>query len=160
MRLGKYGKLLHWDDTSIGIGNIKRFTIIEIKYLFGIIVNIFNTVDQDRFHSHAFHAWSWMIRGYYHEHVLKKQDDPRYFHPHFPGVSVDFKKIERSRFIPKNYIHKITRSSPNAISITFEGPWGPTWDEFFDNGRIKHYSWGRKVLLDTKYPNGRPDVSE
>lgn len=138
MRLGKFGKLFHYDTTSLGVGNIKRFTIIEIKYLFGIIVNIFNTENQDRFHSHAFHAFSFMIKGYYYEHVII-------------GTECVTKKIEKSRFIPRNYIHKITKSTKNAMSITFEGPWESTWNEYFDNGRVKTYTWGRKVLFDSKY---------
>lgn len=139
MRIGKYGKLFHWDNTSLGVGNIRRFTIFEIKYLGGIIVNIFNTVGQDRFHSHAFHALSLMLRGHYYEEVI------------VDGSRIATKKIEKSRFIPKNYIHKITVSSPNAMSITFEGPWGSTWDEYYDSGRVKTYTWGRKVLFDSKY---------
>lgn len=147
MRLGKFGKLLHVDNTSLGVGNIKRFTIIEVKHLFGIIVNIFNTENQDRFHSHAFHAFSWMIRGHYYEEVI------------LPDSKVIVKKIEKSRFIPRNYIHKITSSSKNAMSVTFEGPWESTWNEYFDNYRVKTYTWGRKVLFDSKYfkenKNGR-----
>lgn len=139
MRLGKFGKLFHWDNTSLGVGDIKRFTVFEVKYLGGIIVNVFNTENQDRFHSHAFHAFSLMVRGHYFEDVI------------VDGGFVITKKIEKSRFIPRNYIHKITKSSPNAISVTFEGPWGATWDEYFDNGRVRTYSWGRKILFDSKY---------
>lgn len=139
MRLGKFGKICHWDNTSLGVGNIRRFTIIEVKYLGGIVVNIFNTEDQDRFHSHAFSALSWMVKGHYYEDVVVE------------GKRVITKKIEKSRFIPRNYIHKITKSSPNAMSITFEGPWESTWNEYFDNGRIKTYSWGRTVTFDSKY---------
>lgn len=137
MRLGKYGKLLHWDNTSLGVGNIKRFTIFECKPLGGIIINIFNTVNQDRYHSHAFHAFSIMIRGHYYENIL------------VDGIMYT-KLINKSRFIPRNYIHKITLSSKNAMSITFEGPWESTWSEFFDNGRVKSYAWGRKVIFDNK----------
>lgn len=148
MRIGKYGKLFHWDNTSLGVGNIRRFTIFEIKYLGGIIVNIFNTVGQDRFHSHAFHAVSLMLRGHYFEEVIVDN-------------KIVTKKIEKSRFIPKNYIHKITVSTPNAMSVTFEGPWGSTWDEYFDNGRVKTYTWGRKLLFDSKYFNPQKrDFSE
>lgn len=138
MKIGKYGKLLHWDNTSLGVGNIKRFTIFEVKYLCGIVVNIFNTDNQDRFHSHAFNAFSLMLKGYYFEEIIIDN-------------KVQIKKIEKSRFIPKNYIHKITKSSPNTMSITFEGPWGGSWNEYFDSGRIKTYGWGRKVLFDSKY---------
>ena len=139
MRLGKYGKILHYDKTSLGVGNIKRFVVFEFKYLGGIIVNVFNTVDQDRFHSHAFHAVSLMLRGFYNEDVVI-------------GNTTIVKKITPGiRFIPKNYIHKIKDSSKNAISITFGGPWDKTWNEYFDDMRIKTYSWGRKVLFDSKY---------
>lgn len=37
------------------------------------------------------------------------------------------------------------------MSVTFEGPWESTWNEYFDNGRVKTYGWGRKVLFDSKY---------
>ncbi len=142
MRFGKYGKLFHWDNTSIGVGNIKRFTLIEIKNLGGVIFNIFNTVDQDRFHSHAFNAFSIMIKGYYYEDVIENN-------------SIVTKRIEKSRFIPRNYIHKITKSSPNAISVTIEGPWESSWNEYFDNGRIKSYTWGRQVVYDSKHLKGK-----
>lgn len=138
MRLGKFGKLFHIDETSLGVGNIKRFTIIEVKYLFGIIVNVFNTEIQDRFHSHAFNCFSLMLKGHYYEDVID-------------GNDIVTKKIEKSRFIPRNYIHKITKSTKNAMSVTFEGPWESIWNEYFDNGRVKTYTWGRKVIFDSKY---------
>ncbi len=140
MRLGKYGKILHYEKISLGVGKIQRFILFEFKFIGGIILNIFNTDNQDRFHSHAFHAFSWMIKGWYNEDIILDN-------------KVISKKIVHSRIIPKNYIHKIKESSKNAISITFEGPWGNTWNEFFDDGRIKLYTWGRKVLFDSKYFN-------
>lgn len=139
MRLGKFGKFLHYDKTSLGIGNIKRFTVFECKYIGGIILNIFNTDNQDRFHSHAFNAFSLMLKGHYYEEVI------------LSNGQVITKKIEKSRFIPRDYVHKITKSSFNAMSITFEGPWNKSWFEYFDNGRTKVYSWGRKVEYDSKY---------
>lgn len=139
MKLGKFGKLLHYDAISIGVGSIKRFTLFEIKYIGGIIINIFNTENQDRFHSHAFSAFSLMLRGHYYEDVIVENN------------KIITKKIVKSRFIPRNYIHKITKSSPNAMSVTFEGPWGGSWNEYYDNGRVRTYSWGRKVIFDSKY---------
>lgn len=139
MRLGKFGKLLHRDDTSLGVGNISRFTIIEIKYLFGIIINTFNTTSQDRYHSHAFHAWSWMLKGGYFEDVIKD------------GKVIRNVAIWKSRWIPRNHIHRIGYSLPGSMSVTFEGPWESTWQEYFTDGRMKTYTWGRKVLFDSKY---------
>lgn len=145
MRLGKYGKFLHYDKTSLGVGNIKRFTLFEWKGFGGIIFNIFNTNNQDRFHSHAFNAFSIMLKGYYYEDVMEDM-----FIENNLTKRIISKKIEKSRFIPKNYIHKITKSSKNAMSITIEGPWDDTWFEIFDSGRVKIYTWGRQVLLDSK----------
>ncbi len=138
MRLGKYGKILHYDKTALGIGQIQRFTLFELKNIGGIIINLFNTQTQDRYHSHAFAAWSWMIKGFYFEDV-------------WLNGKATTKRISKSRFIPKDYTHKITYSAPNTISITFEGPWDYQWAEYFDDGRVKIYTWGRKVLKDTKY---------
>lgn len=148
MRLGKYGKLLHFDNTSLGVGNIKRFIIFEFKPLGGIIINVFNTDTQNRFHSHAFWAFSWMVRGWYNEEVIE-------------GNQIISKIVKPCfRFIPRNYIHKIQQSSKNAVSITFEGPWHSTWNEYFDDGRIKTYTWGRKVLFDSKYQQMPDKTSE
>lgn len=138
MKFGKYGKLFHYDSISLGVGNIQRLTVVECKYIGGIIINYFNTIDQDRFHSHAFNSFSLMVKGSYIEEVIEDN-------------KVITKTITESRFIPKNYIHKIKASEPDTVSITFEGPWGSSWDEYFDNGRIKTYAWGRKVLFDSKY---------
>lgn len=97
---------------------------IGICWLIGLVMGV------------GLHALSLMLRGHYWEEIIE-------------GNQVILKKIEKSRHIPKNYIHKITLSSPNAMSITFEGPWESSWSEYFDNGRVKTYGWGRKVLFDS-----------
>jgi hypothetical protein len=139
MKFSKFGKLLHYDNVSLGVGNIKRFTFFECKYFGGVILNIFNTNNQDRFHSHAFHSISFMLRGFYNEDVIEN------------GNVITKHITPCIRYIPKNYIHKITNSSKNALSITFETPWDSTWNEYFSNGRIKTHTWGREVLFDSKY---------
>lgn len=142
MRLGKYGKLMHFDRTSIGVGDIARFTIFEWKPIGGIIINVFNTTDQNRFHTHAFPAVSLMLRGTYEEDVMDLETPG---HPvHTKHTSLGF------RFIPRQYCHKIRKSSKNAVSITFEGPWKAIWAEYFDNGRVKEYTWGREVIYDSE----------
>jgi hypothetical protein len=48
---------------ALGQGYLDRYTILEIKWLFSIYFHVFNTVEQDRFHTHAFqclgvsHPW-------------------------------------------------------------------------------------------------------
>ncbi len=83
-----------------------------------------------------------MIKGWYDEEVL---DTEEYI------TNLGIRRISKSRYIPKDHVHKIKQSSKNCISITFEGPWGPEWREYFDDGREKIYQWGRKVRYDSKY---------
>lgn len=135
MKIGNWFRALEWINVSLGQGDINRFVFIEIKYLFSIYLNIFNTIEQDRYHNHAFNAVSIMMRGWYYEYEMT----PR----------IEWPNLIRSlsvRFIPRDYVHKIGRSSPNAISITLAGPWAKTWTEIFENGNKKTLTWGRKVI--------------
>lgn len=144
MRLGKYGKILHLDRVTLGKGTITRFTIFEIKFLFGIIVNIFNTKEQDRFHTHAFPAISVMLRGWYNEEYLDEDG-----HVHFVWMNAF-----DVRYIPRSYNHRIGKSSRNAISVTFMGPWKTYWTEtFLNTKKVLSYTWGRERVkkLDRDY---------
>jgi hypothetical protein len=118
---------------ALGQGYLDRYTILEIKWLFSIYFHVFNTVEQDRFHTHAFGAWAFLIRGGYEEEFIvsgqirKKQVRP--------GM----------RFIPKAYNHRLLKSEPNTLSILFAGPWSSTWTE--ENDRfVRTLTWGRKEI--------------
>ncbi len=130
MRLGRYGKILHWDTVKLGEGIIDRFTFFEFKPLGGIILNIFNSVKQDRFHTHAFNAVSIMFKGHYMEGIKGCKSRRR---------EHDIK------YLPKTLNHKILQSSKNAMSLTIMGPWDKTWTETFET-KTREYRWGRKRI--------------
>ena len=137
MRLGKYGKILHKDKIVLGMGSIDRFTLFEFKPLGGIILNRFNTKTQDRFHTHAFPAVSFMLRGYYRECVLQP-NGLEYYVTIKPGI----------RYIPTYYNHQILDSSTNALSITVMGPWGWSWSETHaEKKTTRVYTWGRRRIV-------------
>lgn len=137
MRLGKYGKLLHLDKVTLGTGTITRFTLVELKFIGGIILNIFNTTTQDRFHTHAFPALSFMLKGFYNENIL---------HPN--GKIEKRKIIPGIRYIPTYCNHQILDSSRNAISITIMGPWGYSWSETnAEKLNTRIYTWGRRRIV-------------
>ena len=48
---------------QLGEGHINKYTIFENKSLFSIYFHVFNTIAQDRFHTHAFDGWAFVIRG-------------------------------------------------------------------------------------------------
>jgi hypothetical protein len=135
MRFGKFGKLLHHDCVALGEGRIDRYTLFEIKPLGGVILNVFNSVEQDRFHTHAFNAISVMIFGAYREEIRTEYD-----------VQVRTRRRD-IRFLPRTLEHRILNSTPNAISVTICGPWKRSWTETSLAGRIRRMTWGRKPLL-------------
>lgn len=143
MRLGKYGKIFHHDRVQIGEGHIDRYTIFELKFLGGIIINIFNTTFQNRHHTHAFNAWSLMIRGWYGENILYPSIGP------FKIQGWRTRKAGSLLYLPRSLNHKIGRSSKNAVSITFCGPWAKTWTETDDQGNVQLFSWGRYKFKST-----------
>lgn len=119
---------------QLGAGHLDRWTVFEKKNWFSIYIHRFNTVEQDRFHTHAFNAWAIVLRGGYKEQAL--YDDGK----------TDIVRIGPSiRFIGRDYNHRILRSVPNTWSIVFAGPWAKEWTETKD-GIIKVLGWGRKAL--------------
>jgi len=119
---------------ALGKGFLDRFTIFEWKRFFSIYFHVFNTVEQDRFHTHAFNGIAILLYGWYEEEV---KEEGRFSYR---------KKIRPSiRFIPRSYNHRILRSKPNTLSILFTGPWSKTWTE--ENEQfVRTLTWGRKEI--------------
>ena len=118
---------------SLGEGYLHRLAIIEIKSLFSIYVHKFNTIAQDRFHTHAFNGLAFVIKGGYDEEYKD-------------STGIHLKTIKPGfRYIPREYNHRLLKSKPNTISILFAGPWGKYWTEEKD-GRVRTLTWNRKVV--------------
>lgn len=104
---------------DLGDQSVTEITILEYKKWFSIKLFNFHKSEgvQDRFHTHAFNAYSFLIKGDYTEEILES------------GKIV---KTLRSRskllFIPKNSYHRITRSN-GCITLLVTGPWGDTFKE-------------------------------
>lgn len=139
-------KIVFWKRKTIGLGaqNVTELTILEYKKLFSIKLFKFHKTDgkQDRFHTHAFNAYSFLLKGNYIEEVLD-------------GDVI--KKLPRNRsrvlFIPKDSFHRITKST-NCTTILITGPWGKTFKELTDVGggmyKETECGEGRKVLSSGK----------
>jgi len=135
MRLGRYGKLMHFDSVRLGQGRIDRFTLFEFKPIGGIILNVFNSIEQDRFHTHAFNAWSVMLRGSYAEEI-RRQD----------AVVETRLRTRDVMYLPRHLEHRIMKSTKNAVSVTICGPWRDTWTETSVSGRTRRFMWGRRQV--------------
>lgn len=123
-----------------GSGPVDRWTLFEFKRLFSVYVHRWNVDYQDRYHTHAFDAWSWMVRGSYKERLYV--DDNTYMeHDVTPGF----------RFIPWFTNHSIANCRPNTWTVTFAGPWRKTWTET-KHGIITVFGWGRKRVWSVTLP--------
>ncbi len=92
------------------------YFLVEIKSLFSIVILKFNKGSRENFHSHAFNALTWFIKGDMIEHKLNGS----------------FKKYKRS-FMPKltkkDNIHKVY-ANKTSWAISLRGPWDNNWKEY------------------------------
>ena len=91
-------KMFTTKEVALGEGSVTQFTLFECKELFSIIFYKWNTIDQVRFHTHAFPAYAFLLRGYYHEKVLTED-----------GKIIDkvVNQLFKPRFLVRNYCHSI-----------------------------------------------------
>ncbi len=122
-------KILKWAKDGGPESPVDAFFVVEIKSLFSIAVLRFNYGSREAFHTHAFNALTWFIRG-----DLVEQD-----------VNGDYYVYKRS------ILPKLTRRTKNhrVIAVetswcfTLRGPWQKTWTETKD-GKSIVLTHGRK----------------
>lgn len=114
--------------------NVTGFWLIEIKWLFSIVLLRFTNGTREAFHNHAFHAISWVLFG--------KLIETRLFGEKacFSEFTPSLKPIITTR----DNLHKVT-SVGTTWAITFRGPWTPTWNERIGDSFITLTN-GRKVV--------------
>jgi hypothetical protein len=144
-------RLFNKKEVCLGKGPVHVYTIFEIKWLGGILFHKFETIEQNRYHNHAFHAVSFLLSGSYEEEVLS---NPQYDSLNSKVIRTKIKRTVnqwlRPRWIPRDYCHRILKAEPNTWTLLFFGPWVKYWDEFFlDNTRVT-YTWGRKIINKVK----------
>jgi hypothetical protein len=123
---------------ELGEGHIIQYTLFESKHFGGIWLYNWKTIQQNRFHTHAFDSYAFLLNGSYREEVITndKWREIRIVNQRF-----------KPRFLPKNYCHRILTAEPNTWTIVFFGKWIPYWWEYFSDTKTwVKYGWGRKVI--------------
>ncbi len=110
-----------------------QLVLFEHKKLFGIIIFYFHGEKQDRFHTHAFNAWSIKLFGTYVEGILD---------PETKEVRYEERK-SILKYFPRNSYHSINQSK-GCCTILFQGPWKRYWKEYKDGKEIL-LGWHRKI---------------
>ena len=127
-------------EVALGLGSVTQYLIFENKHFLSLIFYRWNTIDQVRFHTHAFGAVAFLLRGWYWEKVLYNGIEMTNF------VNIPF----YPRVLPRNYTHAIGNAKPGTMTMVITGPWQKYWYEFFPDTQLwVKYTWGRKIVEKT-----------
>lgn len=120
--------------------NVTGYWLFEIKSFLSIVLLKFEDGSREAFHSHAFDAFSWLIKGHLKEFCGHMEDDGfridniNHYHPSllpFVTLREDFHKVQ-------------SRGTSWVLSI--RGPWNDEWEEFLpEQGERVTLTHGRRV---------------
>jgi hypothetical protein len=113
--------------------HVTGYFLIEIKPLFSVVLLHFVNGTRDAFHSHAFHAITWILSGEFREHMLD-------------GRTKLYKPSLRPKITARSVFHKVF-SYGDTWALSFRGPWKNTWQEFLPKAnKFVTLTHGRKQL--------------
>jgi hypothetical protein len=120
---------------------VTGYMLIEWKKVFSIGLLHFKKGSRENYHSHAFNAISWWLKGCVEEDSLKYKVSN--------GEKVNTYKVFAPSIKPKitmrNKLHRVV-ALEDTYAITFRGPWEDTWYEETTDGDIIRYTHGRKII--------------
>lgn len=119
--------------------NVTGCWLFELKSLFSIAILRFDKGSREAYHSHAFHAISWILKGNLTEYRLNSKIN--ILKPTFLPI-----------FTSKQNIHKVYANEV-TYALTFRGPWNKYWTEYNPNTKEwTKLTHGRKII-DTWFAN-------
>jgi hypothetical protein len=112
------------------------FFFVEAKKAFSFVVLRFFDGSRDAYHSHAFNAVSWVIRGKLTEHE-------------FNGSIRTYTRSIRPIITPRTMFHKVVSEGDTWV-LSFRGPWVDKWKEYIPStGTSLTLTHGRKIVSKT-----------
>lgn len=135
-------KILPKKIFELGQGSVIRYTLIEIKWLFSIYLHQIKTFEQDRFHTHAFNAHVFILRGGYNDMIKDGFGDSK--------LTLKNYKAGQYRYIPRLLNHKLMEAEENTVSLLFTSSYSNLWTEETDDGTLHLLTKGRTPLCKLK----------
>ena len=105
------------ESTSTG------YWLVEIKSLFSIALLKFEGKGREAYHTHAFNAISWLLKGELREDCKMPGGKHRIKY-YFPSL--------KPIITPREPMHKVD-SDGTSWALTFRGPWNKKWKEYHPN---------------------------
>jgi hypothetical protein len=118
------------------------YWLVEIKSLFSMVLLHFKDGSREAYHSHAFNALSWVLRGKLKEDRIIVESNGKTTHNTWNIYKASLKPIWTGR----NNMHKVTSVGDTWV-LSFRGPWNPVWFEYIPReGKMLALTHGREVL--------------
>ena len=128
-------------ENYMGSGLAQTLAEKPNKNLGGVWIYHWKTIEQNRFHTHAFNSTAFLLSGSYTEEVIEKGEIKKRV----------VNQWMKPRKLPMDYCHRILKAEPNTWTIVFFGKWKEYWLEYFaDTNTWVKFGWGRKFLNSTK----------
>ena len=112
--------------------SVQAYFLIEIKGLISIALLKFNKGGRDVFHTHAFNALTWFIKGDIIEHDIN-------------GDSYIYNRTILPKITRRSKNHKVLARETSWV-FTIRGPWVNTWTEDTLAGKHTVLTHGRKEV--------------
>jgi hypothetical protein len=117
--------------------HVTGFFFVEIKSLFSIVLLHFGDGTREAFHSRAFNALTWFLKGEVNEFRMEE------------GGSIFIKRFAASlkpKYTTRDNCHKVF-SNGDTWALSFRGPWANTWREYLPSlKKFVTLTHGRKVV--------------
>lgn len=112
---------------------VTGYFLAEIKSLFTVVLLRFDGDSREAFHTHAFNALSWVLKGELAEFV--RGSVMSYYEPSIVPV-----------YTPRDRFHKVSSYGITWV-LSFRGPWAKTWKEFLpETGETLTLEHGRGII--------------
>lgn len=115
---------------------VTGYWLVEIKSLFSIAILRFDHGSREEFHSHAFNALSWILKG-------------RLTEEHLDGRLDEHIRSWRPIVTLRNTFHRVFSEGTTWV-LTFRGSWSKTWREYGRNGYTTLAHGRQEVAFDVE----------
>lgn len=143
-------KFFEWCQDGGPEPNVSGLFVVEIKWLFSIVLLHFADGSRDAYHSHAFCAISWIFSGALFEDRLYNPEEAKAIDGQHRGgeefYTHGYKSMKPSiRPVVTSWdnLHRVT-SKGSTWAISFRGPWRDWWNEVTEDGDVITLTSGRK----------------
>ena len=116
---------------------VTGYFLAEIKSLFSVVLLHFEDGSREAYHSHAFNALSWVLRGRLDENT---RIDAR------TALITTYTPSMKPIVTRRSRMHKVVSLGDTWV-ISFRGPWVDKWNEYLPNeDKTITLTHGRKIV--------------